>query len=344
MEIKKFTELYIDATKEGKKIPKEQYQKTGNYPIIDQGQQEIAGWCDDEEGSFKNVPAILFGDHTRIIKYVEEPFFIGADGVKILCPVNKKDNIKYLYYALQAARIPNLGYSRHFKVVKELNIFTYEKSIQDKIVCVLEKIDSIIMQQKRRLNYLEELVKSRFIELFGDLKINSKRWKMLGFKECAEIDTNMIHNFEEYENYPHIGIDSIEKGTGRLFGYRTIAEDGVTSGKYLFTEKHIIYSKIRPNLNKVALPKFVGLCSADAYPILVKSDICTKEYLGYTMRSDFFLDYILAFSNRTNLPKVNKKQVEGFSLPVPPLILQQQFTDFIRQTDKSKHFCEMEVA
>lgn len=167
---------------------------------------------------------------------------------------------------------------------------------------------------------------------------------MLGFKECAEIDTNMIHNFEGYENYPHVGIDSIEKGTGRLFGYRTIAEDGVTSGKYLFTEKHIIYSKIRPNLNKVALPKFAGLCSADAYPILVKSDICTKEYLGYTMRSDFFLDYILAFSNRTNLPKVNKKQVEGFSLPVPPLILQQQFTDFIRQTDKSKHFSELEVA
>lgn len=56
---------------------------------------------------------------------------------------------------------------------------------------------------------------------------------MLGFKECAEIDTNMIHNFEGYENYPHVGIDSIEKGTGRLFGYRTIAEDGVTSGKYL---------------------------------------------------------------------------------------------------------------
>jgi len=128
-------------------------------------------------------------------------------------------------------------------------------------------------------------------------------------------------DFDGYEDYPHIGIDSIEKDTGRIFGYRTISEDGVISGKYLFTPKHIIYSKIRPNLNKVALPDFIGLCSADAYPILVKDTVCTREYFGYTLRSRIFLDYILAFSSRTNLPKVNKSQVEGFKLPLPPIEL-----------------------
>ena len=172
--------------------------------------------------------------------------------------------------------------------------------------------------------------------MFGDLKTNSKGWKIVGFKDCADIDTNMVHNFEGYENYPHIGIDSIEKETGQLVGYRTIAEDGVISGKYLFTPKHIIYSKIRPNLNKVAMPEFDGLCSADAYPILVKEGICNREYFGYTLRSNYFLDYILAFSNRTNLPKVNKSQVEGFTLPLPPIEVQNQFADFVKQVDKSK--------
>lgn len=172
--------------------------------------------------------------------------------------------------------------------------------------------------------------------MFGDLKSNNKVWHIANFKDCAEIDTNMVHDFEGYEDYPHIGIDSIEKDTGRLVGYRTISEDGVISGKYLFTPKHIIYSKIRPNLNKVALPEFNGLCSADAYPILVKEDVCNREFLGYTLRSKYFLDYILAFSNRTNLPKVNKNQVEGFSLPLPPVELQNQFADFIKQVDKSK--------
>ena len=172
--------------------------------------------------------------------------------------------------------------------------------------------------------------------MFGDLRTNNKNWQVVSFNECASIDTNMIRDFEGYEGYPHIGIDSIEKDTGRIFGYRTISEDGVISGKYLFTPKHIIYSKIRPNLNKVALPDFIGLCSADAYPILVKDTVCTREYFGYTLRSRIFLDYILAFSSRTNLPKVNKSQVEGFKLPLPPIELQNQFADFVQQVDKSR--------
>ena len=53
------------------------------------------------------------------------------------------------------------------------------------------------------------------------------------------IDTNMIHDFEKYKDYPHIGIDCIEKETGKLLSYKTVAEDGVISGKYLFTEEHI---------------------------------------------------------------------------------------------------------
>jgi type I restriction enzyme S subunit len=200
----------------------------------------------------------------------------------------------------------------------------------------LEQCNGIIQIKKGQLRKLETLVKSRFIELFGDLKTNSKGWQIVGFKDCADIDTNMVHDFEGYEDYPHIGIDSIEKETGRLIGYRTIAEDGIISGKYLFTPEHIIYSKIRPNLNKVAMPDFDGLCSADAYPILVKEGICNREYFGYTLRSQYFLDYILAFSNRTNLPKVNKSQVEGFVLPLPPIELQNQFSDFVVSTDKSK--------
>lgn len=220
--------------------------------------------------------------------------------------------------------------------IDELDIPVYLAEERINIIKKIKLIQDIIEQRKQELNVLDDFIKARFVELFGDLKSNSKGWKIVGFKECADIDTNMIHNFEGYENYPHIGIDSIEKETGRLIGYRTIAEDGVISGKYLFTPAHIIYSKIRPNLNKVALPDFEGLCSADAYPILVKEGICNREYLGYTLRSNYFLDYILAFSNRTNLPKVNKNQVERFILPLPPIEIQNRFSDFVHRIDKSK--------
>ena len=161
-------------------------------------------------------------------------------------------------------------------------------------------------------------------------------WPTATFKEIATIDSTMTTDFEKYANYPHIGIDSIEKGTGKLTGYRTVAEDGVISGKYAFTPNHIIYSKIRPNLNKVALPDFEGLCSADAYPILPMPDKCNRVFLAYDMRSQFFLDYILQFCNRTNLPKVNRKEVEGFVTPIPSIELQNQFATFVEQTEKTK--------
>ena len=254
-------------------------------------------------------------------------------------------NQQYLYYYLKsdvalyyikAVVTGSVRDNLKFSALCDFYINVPEIDEQIKIVKRLDLVNAIIEDNKKKIEKLDELIKARFVELFGDLKINNKGWKIVKFNDCADIDTNMIHNFAGYENYPHIGIDSIEKETGRLIGYRTIAEDGVISGKYLFTPRHIIYSKIRPNLNKVALPKFGGLRSADAYPILVKEGICNREYFGYTLRSDFFLDYILAFSTRTNLPKVNKSQVEGFRLPLPPIELQNQFAAFVAEVDKSK--------
>jgi type I restriction enzyme S subunit len=250
-------------------------------------------------------------------------------------------DINYLYYCLKHYDFNNvISGSAQPQITRQgmdkifISICCHDE--QCEIVDRLKKIENVINFRKQEIELLDKLIKARFVEMFGNLKTNSKGWQIAGFNECAIIDTNMIHDFQGYEDYPHIGIDSIEKETGKLVGYRTIAEDRVISGKYLFTPQHIIYSKIRPNLNKVALPDFDGLCSADAYPILVKKEICNREYMGYTLRNKYFLDYILAFSSRTNLPKVNKNQVEGFKLPLPPIQLQNQFADFVHQVDKSK--------
>lgn len=262
-----------------------------------------------------------------------------------VCKLTAKEgmNKEYLRYAMIKA-LKDLENKTSFVTVKHLTAKELNRlelnvpsvAIQNQRENTLSALEKIMHFRSKQLKSLDDLIKARFIEMFGDLRTNNKNWQVVSFNECASIDTNMIRDFEGYEGYPHIGIDSIEKDTGRIFGYRTISEDGVISGKYLFTPKHIIYSKIRPNLNKVALPDFIGLCSADAYPILVKDTVCTREYFGYTLRSRIFLDYILAFSSRTNLPKVNKSQVEGFKLPLPPIELQNQFADFVQQVDKSR--------
>ena len=168
-----------------------------------------------------------------------------------------------------------------------------------------------------------------------DFENNSHNWPVMGFGEFASLDCTMTTDYEYYAEFPHIGIDSIEQNTGRLFGYRTVKEDNVKSGKYIFTPKHIIYSKIRPNLNKVATPDFEGLCSADSYPILANDSVTSKDFLVYLLRSDVFLRYIVPLSNRTGMPKVNREQVEGFRCPIPPKEEQDKFVAIYNQSDKS---------
>lgn len=250
---------------------------------------------------------------------------------------------EYLYYFLVSIKdyVNKIGRgvaqnNINLSILREMEIPLPTKEKQIQIADVLCQVESVIDCQIRQLSKLNELVKSQFVEMFGDLKTNPKGWPIASFSEFAEIDGNMTTDYEKYADYPHIGIDSIEKDTGELKGYRTVREDGVISGKYIFTPQHIIYSKIRPNLNKVALPDFIGLCSADAYPILPKRENCNRVFLAVTMRSEYYLEYILQFSSRTNLPKVNRKEISGFRMPLPPLPLQERFAAFVAQVDKSK--------
>ena len=238
----------------------------------------------------------------------------------------------YFDSSLKGIGVPNL----HLKNIRETPIKIYDLETQKAIVEKLDKVCELISLRKQQLAKLDELVKARFVEMFGDFKSNSKGWSTVKFDDFAKIDGNMTTDYKKYADYPHIGIDSIEKGTGALKGYRTVKEDGVVSGKYIFTPQHIIYSKIRPNLNKVALPDFEGLCSADAYPILPNPKNCNRIFLALAMRSDYFLDYILQFSARTNLPKVNRKEIAGFSMLLPPLSLQNDFATFVERVDQQK--------
>lgn len=161
--MKSFDEIFIDKTKYGVKVQTSEYSELGEHIIIDQGQSQIAGYTDREEGLFEEVPVIVFGDHTRIIKYVDKPFFLGADGVKVLRSKDENANYKYLYYALKNAKIPNTGYNRHFKWLKniQINYPTVEK--QAEIVAILDKVSSVIRKREDELSVLDDLIKARFV-------------------------------------------------------------------------------------------------------------------------------------------------------------------------------------
>lgn len=159
-----FDDIFEDYTKYSLKISKNLYLKSGLYPIIDQGKEEIAGYSDKNANIFDKIPVIIFGDHTRIFKYIDYPFFLGADGVKILKNTSSLFLDKYLYYSLKNFKIPNTGYNRHFKWLKDFKIKYISLVKQEKIVSLIEKIEYFILKKKEQLKYLKKLNKSLFIK------------------------------------------------------------------------------------------------------------------------------------------------------------------------------------
>jgi type I restriction enzyme S subunit len=123
-----------------KKINKKKYLKNGKFPIVSQEDQLISGFWNNPEDVYKiDKPIVIFGDHTRVLKYIDFDFVVGADGTKIL---KTKPNIipKYFYYFLLSSNIKSLGYSRHYKLLKKLKLNLPPMSIQEKIVAKLDKI------------------------------------------------------------------------------------------------------------------------------------------------------------------------------------------------------------
>ena len=127
-----------------KKTKQKDYLQKGSLPIVDQGQELVGGYTDDMSMEVKcNLPVIVFGDHTRAVKYIDFPFGAGADGIKVLQP---KEEIfpKYLYYATQylVLRLEDRGYARHYQYIEKKEIEVPDYKEQERIVARIEELFS----------------------------------------------------------------------------------------------------------------------------------------------------------------------------------------------------------
>ena len=320
--MKKFNEKFIDKTKYGEKIQTSEYEKQGKHIIVDQGQAEIAGYTNREEGLFNEVPVIIFGDHTRLIKYIDEPFFLGADGVKVLRSKEKNANYKYLYYALKSAKIPNTGYNRHFKWLKDVEINYPDSVKQEKIVDILDRVSDVIEKRKAELSYLDTLIKARFVEMFGDPIINSKG---LETKELNEVLVLKAGDFTaasdisveptEINIYPCYGGNGIrgyvaeynQEGEYSLVGRQGALSGNVqyATGKFKNTE-HALLVKPIIRMNSIWLNQ-----------LLLNLDL--KRYQTGAAQ-----------------PGLSVKNLQDIQIIMVPIDEQRQFAAFVNEIDKSK--------
>ena len=146
-------------------------------------------------------------------------------------------------------------------------------------------------------------------------------WRLAEFDEVATIAPGLIDPRDPRQRDKlHIGPENIASGGGLTADpLRTAGEIGLISGKFVFNRGDIVYSKVRPNLNKVIRPNFSGLCSADMYVIRAKSTSCSQQFLFHVLRGERFYKQAVAASMRSGLPKVNRDDLATMLLVIPPL-------------------------
>jgi len=195
-------------------IQQREYQPSGRFPVVDQGAALIAGYTDEQTVVYQqDLPLILFGDHTRVFKFLDFPFATGADGTKLLKPNREFVDAKFLYYALLELGIPSRGYNRHFKYLKEREVpCPSDKAEQRRIAAVLGKIQAAIELQQKIVTTLKELKAATMAKLFREgtrgerLKHTEigempESWEVVRIEKLARISTGTTPATDDPSNY-----------------------------------------------------------------------------------------------------------------------------------------------
>lgn len=225
---------------------------------------------------------------------------------------------------LYDCRIPFPSYGEQTLIANHLNIqcakinemlFHIRSSIEE-----YKKLkQAIITQAVTKGVRGEREMKDSGVEWTGEIPVN---WTIQRFARVAEVKSNLVSP-DNYLEYPQISPENIEKDSGKLLlPCRTVAEVGVISGNHLFYKGQILYSKIRPKLNKVCIAPFDGLCSADMYPIESKND---TRYIMYCILSNGFLQQVsMITENRVKMPKINQVELSKVLVAIPETIAEQK--------------------
>lgn len=334
--VKSFDDIFLDCTSLGVKLKTEEYAVSGQYAIVDQGQHDIAGYTDRTEGVYADVPAIIFGDHTRVIKYIDQPLFLGADGVKLLKAKEESANYKYLYYALRSIRIPNTGYNRHFKWLKESQIEYPDAETQQKVVDTLDKVIGIITIRKQQLSDFDTLIKARFVELFIGKGYPTKTVDEVSLTKgeygaqsaSVEYDPTRpryvrITDINDDGTLNNDVVASVNPGDDEqyrlVYGDFMFARMGATVGKtYAFIEGNQIFAGylIRYRLNQ---------------------QIINPRYLFWYTKQEEYWNWVKLNQSGAAQPGINAKKYGSLRIPIPPIKEQNVFATFVSQVDKSKY-------
>ncbi|MEI8188617.1 MAG: restriction endonuclease subunit S, partial [candidate division NC10 bacterium] len=305
------------------KIQKTSFGESGRFPIIDQSQEDIAGWTDDEAALIRpSKPLVIFGDHTCAVKLIETPFAQGADGIKILRTVDTLDP-RFLYYLLRAKPLESSGYQRHFSKLKEHEIPLPPLEVQMEIVEEIEGYQKVINGARAVLDHYRPR-----IPIHPD-------WPMVAIEDLAADERNALKagpfgSSLKKEFYVPSGF--------KIYGQEQVIRGDASYGSYYISEeKYRELESCRVRAGDVLISLVGTYGKTLVVPDNHEAGIINPRLLKLTLNPEKMLPtfFVAAFAQESVMSQVHGmsyggtmdilslKVLKNLCIPMPPLATQQ---------------------
>lgn len=215
--------------------------------------------------------------------------------------------------------------------------------IAEKLDTLCESIDNIIKETQQSIEELKRYkqsiiteavtkgidsnveMKDSGIEWIGKIPVT---WTLTQFGRISSINAILVKP-DDFLDFQQVSPDDIEQNSGKLSKFKTVRESGVISNNYFFSKGQILYSKIRPKLNKVVIAPFDGLCSADMYPIDTKEN---KQFVLFLLMSYYFLHQVsFLTADRVKMPKINQNELASILIVLPNQTEQAKIVNYLEE-------------
>ena len=333
-EIKKFEDC-LEKVVYTNKIQRKDFLENGEYPVISQEQDFINGYWDNSGDLFKvKKTVVIFEFHTQVLKYMDFDYVLGAYGVKILQLTSDIDT-RFFYYFLQNINLKSLGYARHYRLLKEVDV-SYPKSLpeQQHIVSILDKafadINTAKANAEQNLKNAKELFESY---LQGVFEKKGDGWEEKIIKEVCELKSGTTIS------------SNLERNVGDVLyvkvGDMTLPENEVeinTSSRFV-NSNEIKSNQIIPN-GSIIFPKRGGAIATNKKRKIIKPTIVDLNTMaiipGNKIDANYFYHWfqlidLNSISNGTSIPQINNYSFDEVKIPFPKSLKAQQ--TIVRQLD-----------
>ena len=307
----------------------------------------LSDWTYDTENTFNKpfLPGqVLFGRRRAYQQKAAMAPCFGICSGDITVIKAKEDKIvpELLPFVIQNERLFNFAIKHSagslsprvkWAALKEFEFKLPNIGRQKEITKVLWSLYNTRQAYKKLLEKTDELVKSQFIEMFGDPVLNNMEWPTEPMKKVApETNADIPKDIE----YWWLNLDMIESYSGRLLERIIEKADAIGNSTHTFNDSMVLYSKLRPYLNKLIVPDGYGYATTELVGLTPNQSVLNKYFLFNLLRGDCFVNYANKCSSGAQMPRMQMQVLREFLCILPPIELQNEFVEVSKQADKSK--------